>query len=59
MPAPEKPPVSGPGAAVAKAFTPVRAGTGAMTLDADFANLTNDEKVSPAAGALMALYNDS
>lgn len=55
-PAPEKPPVSGPGAAVAKAYTPVRAGTGALTVVAAFANLTYDEKVLPDAGAFMALY---
>lgn len=55
-PAPEKPPVSGPGAAVAKAFTPVRAGLGGFTVVAAFANLTYDEKVLPDAGAFMALY---
>lgn len=48
--------MSGPGAAVAKAFTPVRAGFGGLTVVAAFANLTYDEKVLPDAGAFMALY---
>lgn len=53
--APEKLPVSGPGPAVANAFTPESAGMGATTLNASAATAAYDKKVSPVAGALMAL----
>lgn len=56
MAAPEKPPVSGPGGAVANAPTPESAGTGRSTLSAAAATSSYNENMLFLAGGLMALY---